>query len=153
MTVASMLSDLLPTRLLRTIAVSTWPAATVAAALPHFLSPLLPATTEAEIVLSQIALFLLITTIGSTSALVLLLCHTSGLSKRIEFGPKMADHHKVMVAISRVTKPTVKKVAMATGLAEETVTRHIEMLRKHNYIESTNGIALTEEGHRAVLQF
>jgi len=64
----------------------------------------------------------------------------------------MADHHKVMVAISRITKPTAQKIAAATNLAEETVVRHIEMLQKHNYIQAGNGIALTEEGHRAVLQ-
>ena len=150
----SALQDLLPTKWSRTIAISTFPAATAVATLPHFLSPALPSTTQAEIVLSQATLFLLMSLIGALLTLVLVLLHfqIKPTSEEKTRYARLAQHHKVMVAISRITRPSVSKIALATSMSEESVIHYIDSMRGHKYIEPQDPLTLTKEGHRAALQ-
>ena len=148
------LQDLLPTKWSRTIAVSTFPAATAVATLPHFLSPALPSTTQAEIVLLQVTLFLSISLLGTLLTLYLVLLHFQvkpTLDDKMRYS-RLPQHHKVLVAISKITRPSVSKIAHATSMSEESVIHYIDSMRGHNYIEPQGPLALTKEGHRAVLQ-
>ena len=148
------LQDLLPTKWSRTIAVSTFPAATAVATLPHFLSPTLPSRTQAEIVLLQATLFLLISLLGTLLTLSLVLLHfqVKPTPEDKTRYARLALHHRVIVAISKITRPSVPKIAQATSMSEESVIHYVDFMRGHKYIELQGPLALTKEGHQAVLQ-
>lgn len=65
MTLKDEVVGLLPTKAARLVALAMLSLATAASLAPHFLSPLLPKTTEAEIVLAQILLPTLTLLLGS----------------------------------------------------------------------------------------
>ncbi|MEO8298737.1 MAG: hypothetical protein ABI574_13120 [Burkholderiales bacterium] len=151
MTLLEYLTSKLPSAAAKAVAIGTLPSALAVSSLPHFLSPLFPSSTESEVVLVQISTFLSVLLLGLLACLYLSFRGASKNVAPVNYA-RLAEHHRVIVAISRITRPTVEKIALEVGLAEEAVRYHVQLMRDHNYIEPTEPISLTKEGHRAVVQ-
>jgi hypothetical protein len=84
------IAGLLPTKSARLAALATLTAAPPSFLLPHFVSPLLPQSTQAEIVLAQILLPTLIGLVGSLTVLLLVLIHLRQVEKAASQAPAPA---------------------------------------------------------------
>ena len=102
-------------------------------------------------VLVQISTFLAVMLLGLLACIYLSLRGASKNVAPVNYS-RLSEHHRVIVAISRITRPTVPKIAVEVGLAEETVRHYIQFMRSHKYIEPTDPLSLTDEGHRVVVR-
>lgn len=140
------LTNLLPTRATTLIAGLTLllvPAMFVA---PHFLSPLMPEKTEAEIILLQ--LLAAVSTALACTLTVLALALREHYSKSKEFAVTLADE----IAKARASKtPTLK--AADDGRIEETKERILTFLSKHHDWVADPDIAAALEIDRALATF
>ena len=136
------LEDVLPTKWSQRIAISTLPVATVVASLPHFLSPLWPKSTGAEIVLLQCTVWLLTTLVGASAILVLLLHHIRELNTKIAAvsvkpAPTELDINipleivmeRALAIVARVERQNDAQLAKLFGMRKQEATLYLHELR------------------------
>ena len=165
-------TGLLPTTAARWVAMATPPTALAAFAAPHFLSPLLPKSTEAEIVLAQLLLLSLVGLIGSLVVLGLVLHNYKLKETNAVLIKKKIPLHVVSDIVPRQEKIrdllistafqfpeiTSRKIGSAIKKPAEFVNYHFLELEKLGlitplYFDGGPGWVLTQSGREYAIKY
>ena len=123
MSVLDELADLLPTKAARWTAALTGMLLPLAFAAPHYLSPLMPKSTEAEIVLEQILAPTLIALLGTLAVLALVVR---------AYHAQNASHAAALAAEREKTTACNDVRLLKNGNLEEPKERILTFLSKHH---------------------
>ena len=161
-----LLKEFLPTLGARASVTATVLAVPAAWAAPHLASPLWPSSTQAEILLAQASLSLLVLSIGLFLTLAFVVAHQQDVSKELRAAreardraetalakqstkvgePPARDHtdrldpvtESVLVYVTENPDETSYEVAAALGVSEAVALHHLERLRVPLYVEEAH---------------
>jgi ribosomal protein S25 len=134
---------LLPTKAARLAALATLGLATAASLAPHFLSPLLPKTTEAEIVLAQILLPTLTLLLGSwvvfwivLKELAIQAAATKNKQKPTKAEPPLPGElgKALLHHVALKTSVTVFELCTATKARQSVAELHLHDMQEHGFV-------------------